>query len=64
MRRVPLYRVEKDVGGYAVVLRHGGNEYDQIETLDEANQICAVLNRGFGPEWVRVEEELKRMGLR
>lgn len=47
------------VTGYGVFLVGGGIEYDLIDTKQEADEICEVLNRGIGPEWDAVEAELR-----
>jgi hypothetical protein len=54
----PRYKV---VGGgklFGVAHVTGGMEYDLLETWEEAEKICAILNRGIGPEWDAVEREL------
>lgn len=51
----------KVVGGgscYGVAHLSGGLEYDNLDTKAEATRICAVLNRGIGPERDAVEAEL------
>lgn len=35
-------------------------EYDLLDTREEARAICAVLNRGIGPEWDLVSAELAK----
>ena len=43
---------------FAVLMANGAIEYDCLESRQEAKDICAVLNRGIGPEWDAVERAL------
>lgn len=40
---------------------YGGIIYDNLSSIQEAHDICTVLNAGIGPEWDEVEEALKRL---
>lgn len=40
--------------------RRGLVVYDLIETEAEARIICAVLNKGIGPEWFKIQDEVHR----
>lgn len=53
------YHVEGNhITGYCILLPNGGIEYDLLETRQEADEICEVLNQGIGPEWDEVEAAL------
>jgi hypothetical protein len=57
----PKYRVTgSESRKFAVVMRNGVIEYDLIDTRKEAKEICDILNDWIGPEWNKVEPELKR----
>jgi hypothetical protein len=47
---------------YSILDQGGAVEYHDIQTRTEADEICAVLNRGIGPEWDAVEDALRSEG--
>lgn len=46
--------------GFAVLDKHGAIEYDLLKDRLYAKKLCAVLNKGIGPEWDKVQPVLKR----
>lgn len=54
------YHVEGNhITGHCVLTENNGIVYDLLETRQEADEICAVLNLGIGPDWDAVEKYLK-----
>lgn len=58
MRNDTYYVEGNHLTGYFILMQGGGIEYDLLETKQEADEICEVLNRGIGPEWDEVEAAL------
>jgi len=57
---VTTYKLVGEGNCWGVAFRNGGLEYDNLESRKEAAEICAVLNRGIGPEWDAVSAELDK----
>jgi len=50
------------IGPFAVKTIEGAIEYDLIDSLWEADDICRILNQGIGPEWDKVEPHMQKAG--
>lgn len=57
MLKTDKYHVVGD-GPFGVAMKNGVLEYDLIDARPEAEEICALLNRGIGPEWDEVESHM------
>jgi hypothetical protein len=47
-------------GPFNIVGRYGSVVYDLLDSRQEADAICTIVNEGFGPDWEVVEPILRR----